>query len=124
MEVVCYPHLRITHHYLTPFPYPFVTLPNPIHPFFATRFGFHNASTIDSLLDKEDVLLEAILDEDDLIQECKAQNTRLIDYFGRVDVLHKLLGYVTEQIESEEKGKFKSVAFKSILCANVTFRYY
>jgi PX-associated len=50
--------------------------------------GFHNALTIDSLLDKEDVALEAILDEDDLIQECKAQNTQLIDYFGRVDVLH------------------------------------
>ena len=88
----------------------------PIPP--PSRFGFHNASTIDSLLDKDDVLLEAILDEDDLIQECKAQNTRLIDYFGRVDVLHKLLGYVTEQIESEEKGKFKSVAFKhsSVQC--------
>jgi hypothetical protein len=79
--------------------------------FLATRFGFHNALTIDSLLDKEDVALEAILDEDDLIQECKAQNTRLIDYFGRVDVLHKLLGYVTGQIESEKKGMFKSVPF-------------
>jgi hypothetical protein len=88
--------------FITPFP-------TQSYLFFTTRFGFHNASTIDSLLDKEDVALEAILDEDDLIQECKAQNTRLIDYFGRVDVLHKLLGYVTGQIESEEKGKFKSV---------------
>jgi hypothetical protein len=43
-EIVCYPHLRIT----------------------------HNASTIDSFVDKEDVALEAILDKDDLIQ---AQNT-------------------------------------------------
>lgn len=73
------------------------------------RFGFHNGSAIDSLLDKEDVALEAILDEDDLLQECKAQNTRLIDYFERVDVLHRLLGYVTGQIEGEEKGRFKYV---------------
>ena len=91
---------------------------NPSFPipilFFATRFGFHNASTIDSLLDKEDVALEAILNEDDLIQECKAQNTRLTHYFGRVDVLHQLLGYVTGQIESEEKGKFKLVEFYCI----------
>jgi serine/threonine-protein phosphatase 6 regulatory subunit 3 len=97
---------------------------NPIL-FFAIRFSFHNASAIDSLLDKEDVVLEAILDEDDLIQECKAQNNRLIDYFGRVDVLHKLLGYVTGQIESEEKGKFKSVALSDftlhrILLLNMT----
>lgn len=72
-----------------------------------SRFGFANASTIDSLLDKEDVSLEAILDEDELLQECKAQNARLIDYFQRVDVLQRLLGYVTGQIEGEDRGRFK-----------------
>ena len=70
-----------------------------------SRFGFNNGSSIDSLLDKEDVSLEAILDEDDILQECKAQNTRLIDYFQRVDVLQRLLGYVTGEIEVEEKSK-------------------
>ena len=54
--------------------------------------------------------LEAILDEDDLLQECKAQNTRLIDYFQRSDVLQRLLGYVTGQIEGEDRGRFKCVA--------------
>ncbi len=74
-----------------------------------SRFGFHNGSSIDSLLDKDDVSLEAILDEDDLLQECKAQNTRLIDYFQRSDVLQRLLGYVTGQIEGEDRGRFKCV---------------
>jgi len=32
-----------------------------------------------------------------------------MDYFERVDVLQKLLGYVTGQIEGEEKGQFKCV---------------
>lgn len=73
------------------------------------RFGFHNASSIDSLLDKEDVSLEAILDEDELLQECKAQNTRLIDYFQRVDVLQRLLSYVTGEIEGDERGRYKCV---------------
>lgn len=73
--------------------------------FFLNRFGFHNTSSIDSLLDKEDVSLEAILDEDDLLQECKSQNTRLIDYFQRVDVLKRLLGYVTGEIEGEEESR-------------------
>lgn len=68
------------------------------------RFGFHNGSSIDSLLDKGDVSVEAILDEDDLLQECKAQNTRLIDYFGRDNVLQTLLGYVIGEVEIEEKG--------------------
>ncbi|RUS32883.1 hypothetical protein BC938DRAFT_473927 [Jimgerdemannia flammicorona] len=43
------------------------------------RFGFHNPSAIDSLLDKDDVALEELLDEDDLLQECKAHNQKLID---------------------------------------------
>ena len=74
------------------------------------RFGFHNGSSIDTLLDKEDVSLEAIMDEDDILQECKAQNTRLIDYFQRVDVLKRLLGHVMGHIEVEERAKFKCVS--------------
>jgi serine/threonine-protein phosphatase 6 regulatory subunit 3 len=58
-------------------------------------------------LDKEDVQLEALLDEDDLLQECRAQNSRLVDYFGRVDVLKRVFGYVTGSIDGEEKGRFK-----------------
>ncbi|KAI5989239.1 SIT4 phosphatase-associated protein-domain-containing protein [Pisolithus marmoratus] len=85
------------------------------------RFGFHNASAIDSLLDKEDVSLEAILDEDDLLQECKAQNTRLIDFFQRTDVLKRLLGYVTGQIEGhEERGRFKyPYVATEVLCSEI-----
>ncbi|KAJ7481056.1 SIT4 phosphatase-associated protein-domain-containing protein, partial [Mycena galericulata] len=84
------------------------------------RFGFHNASAIDSLLDKEDVSVEAILDEDDLLQECKAQNTRLIDYFQRVDVLQRLLAYVTGQIEGEERGQFKyPYVATEVLCSEI-----
>jgi hypothetical protein len=89
-----------------------------------TRFGFHNGSSIDSLLDKEDVSLEAILDEDDLLQECKAQNTRLIDYFQRSDVLQRLLGYVTGQIEGEDRGRFKCVAgHYSLAPSNLALSY-
>ncbi|KAJ7264879.1 SIT4 phosphatase-associated protein-domain-containing protein [Mycena haematopus] len=84
------------------------------------RFGFHNASAIDSLLDKEDVSVEAILDEDDLLQECKAQNTRLIDYFQRVDVLGRLLMYVTGQIEGEDRGQFKyPYVATEVLCSEI-----
>ncbi|CAK5277201.1 unnamed protein product [Mycena citricolor] len=84
------------------------------------RFGFHNASAIDSLLDKEDVSVEAILDEDDLLQECKAQNTRLIDYFQRVDVLQRLLKHVSGQIENEEHGQFKyPYVSTEVLCSEI-----
>ncbi|TRM61242.1 SIT4 phosphatase-associated protein-domain-containing protein [Schizophyllum amplum] len=84
------------------------------------RFGFHNASSIENLLDKDDVVLEALLDEDDLLQECKAQNTRLIDYFQRQDVLKQLFGYVTGQIEPEEGKRFKyPYVATEVLCSDI-----
>ncbi|CDO73666.1 hypothetical protein BN946_scf185014.g136 [Trametes cinnabarina] len=94
--------------------------PRTVFTVFVGRFGFHNAATIDSILDREDVSLEAILDVDDLVQECKAQNTRLIDYFSRVDVLQRLFGYVTGRIEGDEKGAFKyPFVATEVLCSDI-----
>lgn len=55
----------------------------------------------------DDVSLEAILDEDELLTECKNQNTRLIEYLSRIDVLRRLLGYACGRIEAEGVQKFK-----------------
>ena len=43
------------------------------------NFGLLRESPIDGLLDKDDCSLEMLLDEPDLLQECKSQNPRLID---------------------------------------------
>lgn len=71
------------------------------------RFGFQGTSTLDALLDKPDVPLESILDDEDLLQECKAQNTRLIDLFRREDVVQRLLSFVSGNIVGEGVGQYK-----------------
>ena len=43
------------------------------------RFGFSSQSPFDELLENEQITLEEILDEDDLLQECKAHNRKLIE---------------------------------------------
>lgn len=59
------------------------------------RFGgYANISSIDSVLDKPDVTLEELLDESDLIQELKQQNSKLIEFLREEPVLQKLLRYV------------------------------
>ncbi|KAI0534853.1 SAPS-domain-containing protein [Xylaria digitata] len=59
------------------------------------RFGgYANISTIDTILDKPDFLLEDLLDESDLIQELKQHNTKLLEYLRQDNVLAKLLDYV------------------------------
>jgi len=59
------------------------------------RFGgYANVSTIDTLLEKQDVTIEELLEESDLIQELKQQNSKLIEYLRNEEVLERLLGYV------------------------------
>lgn len=41
------------------------------------RFGFNN-STLDTLLEREDVTLEEVMEEEDLLQEAKSLNTKLV----------------------------------------------
>ncbi|TGO30574.1 hypothetical protein BPAE_0004g00300 [Botrytis paeoniae] len=73
------------------------------------RFGgYANISTIDTLLEKEDVTLEQLLDESDLIQELKQHNSKLIEYLREDKILARLLEYVvapkSETIASEDAG--------------------
>ena len=76
------------------------------------RFGgYANISTLDTILDKQDVTLEELLDEADLIQELKQHNTKLIEYLRDDNVLRRLLEYVVappapkpEDEDDEEEG--------------------
>ena len=66
------------------------------------RFGgYANISTLDSILDKPDVTVEELLDESDLIQELKQQNSKLVEFLRDEPILKKLLDYVTAEEEPE-----------------------
>lgn len=59
------------------------------------RFGgYANISTLDSILDKPDLALEDLLDENDLIQEMKQRNSKLIEYVRDEKILKRLLEYI------------------------------
>ncbi|KAF8607974.1 SAPS-domain-containing protein [Ceratobasidium sp. AG-I] len=84
------------------------------------RFGFHGTNNIDNLLNQDDVSLEAVLDHDDLLSECKQQNPRLIDYLQHPEVLQRLFAYVTGEIESEGRGSFKyPYVSAEVLCCEI-----
>lgn len=89
------------------------------------RFGgYANISSIDTILEKPDCTLEEILDENDVEQELKANNAKLIEFLRDDVVLGKLLRYVTAPkpvrplaspttSTEEEKGKSVSIFGKS-----------
>lgn len=77
-------------------------------------------STLTTLLEKPDVTVEDVLNEPDLLQECKSNNQKLITFLRQKETLAKLLGYVIGAVEvedvadnaTEEKIGFKYVTIR------------
>jgi len=76
---------------------------------FWRTFGFHTVSAIDTLLESDDFTLEQLLDEEEILQETKSQNKKLIDFLCQPDSLKKLVTYITQEPEddADTKRKFK-----------------
>ncbi|KAI7825078.1 SIT4 phosphatase-associated protein-domain-containing protein, partial [Kickxella alabastrina] len=84
------------------------------------RFGLQHASNIDKLLEKEDLTLEEVLNDPDLLQEVREQNTKVVSYLSRPQNLKQMVDYIA----TEEFFKFSKMASTSVevLCSNsVTF---
>ncbi|XP_066540794.1 serine/threonine-protein phosphatase 6 regulatory subunit 2 isoform X2 [Hoplias malabaricus] len=73
------------------------------------KFDLHTASQLEKLLEKEDVTLKELLDEDDVLQECKAQNQRLLLFLTQDSNLLELISLITHEppTEQEEKLRYK-----------------
>ncbi|RCV26563.1 hypothetical protein SETIT_5G256000v2 [Setaria italica] len=77
--------------------------------------GLSAASPVDTILDKENFTLEELLDEDEIIQECKALNSRLINFLRDKAQVEQLLRYVVEEVP-EDNEKKRSFKFPFIAC--------
>lgn len=92
------------------------------------RLAFSSTSTLDHLLDKPSLTVEELLDEDDLLQECKSQNSKLIGYLSQPRHVKRLCEHVvgSAQVsglggsEWEEKVRFKYPYVASeVLCSDI-----
>ncbi|NXK78064.1 PP6R2 phosphatase, partial [Amazona guildingii] len=79
----------------------------PINMFW--KFDLNTTSHVDKLLDKEDVTLHELMDEDDILQECKAQNRKLLDFLCQQHCMEELVNLITHEppMDMEEKIRFK-----------------
>lgn len=71
------------------------------------KFDFHTASQVEKLLEKEDVTLIELLDEDDVLQECKAQNQRLLLFLAQDSSLQELISLITHEPPSDREEKLR-----------------
>ncbi|XP_075064596.1 serine/threonine-protein phosphatase 6 regulatory subunit 2 isoform X1 [Mixophyes fleayi] len=83
------------------------------------KFDLNTTSHVDKLLEKEDVTLLELMDEDDLLQECKAQNQRLLDFLCQPQCMEQLVQLITQKppADMEEKVRFK---YPNIACELLT----
>ncbi|GJN26423.1 hypothetical protein PR202_gb14351 [Eleusine coracana subsp. coracana] len=77
--------------------------------------GLCAASPVDTILDKENFKLEDLLDEDEIIQECKSLNTRLINFLRDKVQVEQLLRYIVEEAP-EDAEKKRIFRFPFIAC--------
>ncbi|KAM3832640.1 serine/threonine-protein phosphatase 6 regulatory subunit 2 isoform 2-T2 [Vipera latastei] len=73
------------------------------------KFDLNTASHVDKLLEKEDVTLREVMDEDDVLQECKAQNRKLVDFLCQQPCMEELVQLITHEppLDMDEKVRFK-----------------
>ncbi|CAI9782183.1 unnamed protein product [Fraxinus pennsylvanica] len=79
------------------------------------RMGLSTASPVDTILDKENFTLEELLDEDEIIQECRSLNGRLINFLRERAQVEKLVRYIVQEAP-EEAEKLRSLKFPFIAC--------
>lgn len=82
------------------------------------RFPY-STSQLHTLLDKEDLTLKEILDEDDVLQECKSNNEKLIDFLIKAENLNTLIDNVI-QLPSEELAERDRFKYSCISCELLT----
>ncbi|KAI4303671.1 hypothetical protein MLD38_039271 [Melastoma candidum] len=82
--------------------------------------GLSTASPVETILDKENYTLEELLDEDEIIQECKALNSRLINFLREKEQVRQLLRYIVEEAppdaEKRHSFKFPFIACEIFIC--------
>lgn len=74
------------------------------------RFTNNYGSRVSSILDRDDISLEELLDERDTIPELLASNVKLTEYLRQDDVLAALVNFIVEDDDYQRKDALQSTA--------------
>lgn len=83
------------------------------------KFNLITTSHLETLLGKENVTLKELMDEEDILQECKAQTKLLIDFLVRPDIMDELVSLIIQEPaeDVDEKLRYK---YPNIACEILT----
>ncbi|XP_040181662.1 serine/threonine-protein phosphatase 6 regulatory subunit 1 isoform X2 [Rana temporaria] len=83
------------------------------------KFDLHTSSHVDTLLERENVTLYELLDEEDVLQECKVVNRKLVQFLVQPQHMEDLVTCITQEPTSDmdEKLRYK---YASVSCEILT----
>ncbi|XP_072822631.1 serine/threonine-protein phosphatase 6 regulatory subunit 1 isoform X3 [Vicugna pacos] len=83
------------------------------------KFDLHTSSHLDTLLERDDLSLPELLDEEDVLQECKVVNRKLLDFLLQPPHLQAMVAWVTQEppASGEERLRYK---YPSVACEILT----
>lgn len=82
-------------------------------------FGYQSQSTIDGVLEKPDVTLEMLLEEEDLIPECKGHHTKLIEFLSQPENLARMVELLTfgdDNFDESKQFKYALICTEVFCC--------
>lgn len=84
------------------------------------KFDLNTTSHLEALLDKEDVTLAELMEEEDVLQECKAQNRRLLQFLCQDQCMQELVHKITTEPpaggEETKRFKYSNIACELLTC--------
>ncbi|XP_053308544.1 serine/threonine-protein phosphatase 6 regulatory subunit 1 isoform X2 [Spea bombifrons] len=87
------------------------------------KFDLHTSSHVDTLLERENVTLFELLEEEDVLQECKVMNRKLVEFLVQPQHMEELVTCITEEpsddVDEKLRYKYPSVSCE-ILTADVS----
>ena len=74
-------------------------------------------SLLNELVTKEDTTLDRVLEESDIIQECKTKNEKLLEFLSRSEHMHQLVDYII--LEPSEDEDEKTRFYRAYVCCEL-----
>ncbi|XP_011313946.1 serine/threonine-protein phosphatase 6 regulatory subunit 3 isoform X2 [Fopius arisanus] len=75
---------------------------------------------IEALLNKEDITLHELMDQEEIVAECKSQNKKLVDFLTKPEVIEELVTLTTKEpsndVDERWRYKYPNVACELLTC--------